>query len=106
MKLEQMYHELRQLAEKLGTPVAEHNFRTAGIHVRSGYCKIRGRDLFIIDKHLRLSKKVEVLADFLAMQPIDDIFILPAIRILLEESRRSFTVSGDKGIHLGNRLNS
>lgn len=103
MKLEQIYHELKQLAEKLGTPVAEHNFRTAGIHVRSSHCKIRGRDLFIIDKHLRLSKKVEVLADFLALQPIDDVFILPVIRILLEESRRSFTVKRDKGTYHENR---
>jgi hypothetical protein len=105
MKPDYIYNELIQLANKLGTPVSEHNFRTAGIHVRSGYCKVHGKNLFIIDKHLKLSKKVEILADFLSTQPIDDIFVVPALRELLERSQPRYAAHARRDAHSKNSIN-
>lgn len=84
MKPEILYRELINLAERLGIQVAEQNFRTAGIRVQSGFCKVQNQDLFLIDKHLKLSKKIEVLVDFLGELPIDEIFVVPAVRDYLE----------------------
>ena len=84
MKPEQLYHELRNVADRLGVVVLEHNFRTTGIRVRSGFCKVRNQSHCIIDKHLRAGKKAEVLAECLMQLPHQSIFILPAVREYLE----------------------
>lgn len=85
MKADQLLDELKLLAEKLGIEVSEQNFRTAGIAVKSGFCKVKGNNHFLIDKHLKLSKKVEVLAEYLAQLPMETVFMVPALREYLEQ---------------------
>ena len=86
MKADQLLNELKLLAEKLGIEVSEQNFRPTGITVKSGFCKVKGNNHFLIDKHLKKSKKVEVLAEYLAQQPsLDTIYIVPALRDYLEQ---------------------
>lgn len=93
MKPEQLYQELRHLAEKLDVQVAEHNFRTTGIHVKSGYCKVKGKDHFIIDKHLRVNQKLETLAEWLSGQPHESVYVMPAVREYLERLK-SLSIGG------------
>lgn len=85
MKPEQLYQELKGLAEKLGVQVSEQNFRPTGIHVKSGHCKIKGDDHCIIDKHLKIRQKVEVLAECLTQFPHENIYVVPALREFLEQ---------------------
>jgi hypothetical protein len=80
MKPEKVYQELRDLADKLGVAVEEHNFRNAGIRVKSGFCVVHGKKIVIIDKHRSLGKKIRVLASALSKLPIEDVFMLPALR--------------------------
>ena len=54
MKPEMIYQELKDLAEKLGITVKEENFKKTGIHVKSGLCKIKGEQFFIMDKHKKI----------------------------------------------------
>ena len=86
MKPEQIYKELINLAEKLEITVKEENLRKAGIHVNSGLCKIKGRDFFIMDKHKKLKEKIEILSECLSEQKHETIFVVPAIRELLNTS--------------------
>ena len=88
MKPEQIYQELKDLAEKLEIAVTEQNFRTTGIKVKSGACKVKGRNLFIMDKHKSVHKKIKLLASHLAQLPHEDVFIVPAIRDLLEKHNK------------------
>jgi len=85
MKPEQIYQELKDLAEKLDIQVSEQNLRTAGIAVRSGMCKVKGKNMFIMDKHKSIRKKINILADHLAEIPHENVFVVPAIRELLEK---------------------
>ena len=55
MKPEELYRELKLLAEKLGVGVEEHNFRNAGIHVKSGACTVHGQ----ADDHHRQAQVAE-----------------------------------------------
>jgi hypothetical protein len=80
MKPEKLFSELKSLAEKLGIHVLEQNFRNAGIHVKSGYCIVKGKDHCIIDKHIKLQKKIDVLSECLALFPHDTIYLVPAAR--------------------------
>jgi hypothetical protein len=98
MKADQLLKELKALAEKLGIEVSEQNFRKTGIIVKSGFCKVKGNDHFLIDKHLKPSKKVEVLAEYLALQPLEEIFIIPALREYLEQYQKRVTPSNSENM--------
>ncbi len=87
MKPEQTYQELKDLAEKLEVTVSEQNLRTAGIKVKSGLCKIKGKNLFIMDKHKSIRKKIKILASQLAKMPNENIYIVPAVREMIEKFR-------------------
>ena len=85
MKPEQLYQELTDLAEKMNIRISEQNLRKTGIRVSSGLCKVKGNYLFIIDKHKSIHKKIKILASQLANMPHEDIFIIPAVRELLDK---------------------
>jgi len=85
MKPEQIYQELKETAEKLGVPVFEKNFKDTGIKVKSGFCKIKDEDRFIIDKNKHISKKVRILAAFISSLKHEDIYIVPAVREVIEK---------------------
>lgn len=84
MKPDKLFQELKDLAEKLGIIVSEQNFRNTGIHVNSGYCKVKDKDHCIINKHLKTKQKIEVLGECLSIFSHDDIYTMPAVREFLE----------------------
>ena len=69
MKPEQIYQELKDLAEKFEITVSEQNLRTSGIKVKSGLCKVKGKNLFVMDKHTSIHKKINILASQLTEFP-------------------------------------
>jgi len=85
MKPEQIYQELKDLAEKLEITVSEQNLRTAGLKVKSGLCKVKGKNLFIMDKHKSIHKKIDTLASQLAIFPHEHLYLMPAVREILEK---------------------
>jgi hypothetical protein len=91
VKPEKLYHELKDLAEKIGMQVSEQNFRiTTGIRVKSGFCIVKDQECCIIDKHLKLNKKVEALAECIhekltaSNESLETIFLVPAVREYME----------------------
>jgi len=86
MKPEQIYHELIALAEKFDIIVSEQNFRGTNIKATSGYCIVKGQKRFIMDKHLKINAKIEALAACLNQHPHEDVFIIPALREVLDRA--------------------
>jgi len=84
MKPEQTYQDLKELAEKLGVTVSEQNLRSTGIKVKSGLCKVKGKNILIIDKKIAFQDKNEILASCLSKLPYEDIFMVPALREFLD----------------------
>ena len=84
MKPDNIYQELKDLAEKLNITVAEQNLRKTGIHVNSGLCVVKGRKMFIMDKHESIHNKIEILATCLGDMQTEDIYMVPAIRELIQ----------------------
>ncbi len=82
LKPEELYRHLKDLAEKMDITVCEHSFRHAGIPVKSGLCKIKGRHHFIINKDLPIRKKNKLLTQCLRAFSHEEVFILPAVRDL------------------------
>ena len=85
MKPDQVYQELIDLAERMQITVSEQNLRTAGFKVQSGLCTVKGQNMFIMDKHKSIPKKINILAAQLASMPHEDLYIIPAVRDLLDK---------------------
>ena len=83
MKSDQIYHELIELADKFKITVSEQNLQKTIIKAKSGFCIVKDQKLFIMDKHLTVHKKIDILAAFLSTLPHEDIYILPALREVL-----------------------
>ena len=83
MDREKLYQELKDLAQKLNITVKEENFKTAGIHVNSGLCRVKGELMFIMDKHKKIKDKIEILVECLSQQDHENIYVVPAVRELL-----------------------
>lgn len=91
VKPEKLYHELKDLAERIGLRVSEQNFRiTTGIRVKSGFCIVKDQECCFIDKHLKLNRKVEALAECInekltaSNESLETIFLVPAVREYME----------------------
>lgn len=87
MKPENIYQELKNISEKLGIPVFEKNFKDTGIKVKSGFCRIKEEDRFIIDKNKHINKKVRILASFISTLDHEDIYVIPAVREIIEKHK-------------------
>ncbi len=87
MTPEQIYQELKDLADKLQVTVSEKSFRNIGIAVNSGFCIVKNENRCILDRRLKLQRKVEVLAECLAAMPHEEVFVVPAVRELLNRYR-------------------
>ena len=85
MKPDQIYQELIDLADRMQITVSEQNLRATGIKVKSGLCTVKGQNLFVMDKHKSIHKKISILATQLATLPHEDLYIVPAIRVLLDK---------------------
>ena len=94
MKPEQIYESLLELAEKLDIAVSEQNFKPSGIRVTSGLCRIKGRWVYLMDKHKPVKRKVKLLASELARHPHDHIYLVPVLRDLLTKYQPAASVEG------------
>ena len=84
MNPDQLYQDLKELGERLGISVLEHNFRKTGIKVKSGLCKVKGKTLLIIDKHSSINDKNEILLSCINKMQHEDIYIVPYLREMLK----------------------
>ncbi len=86
MKPEQIYQHLKEIAEKLNIELSEENLKKSGLRVQSGFCRIKDRDKFIMDKHLSIHDKNSILAAFISEIAHDDIYIVPAVREYIQNN--------------------
>lgn len=87
MKPDQIYQSLIELAEKIKITVKDQNLRKAGIHVKSGLCKVKDEWFYIMDKHKSVRNKIDLLATCLAPMNHENIYVIPAIRELLNKEK-------------------
>ncbi len=83
--------QLEELAERLGVQVLYENLTSEELVVKSGTCTLRGQLLVIIDRQLPPGGRIQVLADCLARFDLSTIYVVPAIRELIE-ARRAATL--------------
>ncbi|MBI4551992.1 MAG: hypothetical protein HY710_06990 [Candidatus Latescibacteria bacterium] len=77
-----LLQEFEALAERLSIQV-----RYADLEREGGLCRYRDGDHLIINKRLTPQAKIAVFARALAPFPLDDVFVIPAIREALDAYR-------------------
>jgi len=85
MKPEEMYQHLKELAERMNISVSEQNLRKSGVNAQSGFCMVKNKKLFILDKTKSAFDKNIIMAIFLNKAINEDIYIMPAVREFIQK---------------------
>jgi hypothetical protein len=80
MTQQQVYDELKELAEQIGLTV-----RVELGDFEGGICTVNERRVILINRRHLLGKRINVLARALHQAGLGDIFVKPALREIIEE---------------------
>ena len=81
--------QLEELAERLGVKVLYESLHQEEFVVKSGTCTLRGQLMVVIDHQLPAAGRIQVLAECLARFDLSTIYLVPALRELIEARRPS-----------------
>lgn len=85
-RLLRLVDELTETARRLGLEVRrEKILREVGYRARGGACRLREKDLIILDSAQPPAEQVEVLVEILRGRNLDDLYLSPAARRALQE---------------------
>ena len=85
---EALCEELKEVARRLGMQVREEVLlREVGYRERSAACRVRGEEVIFLDRSASPEERLQVLADRLAARDVDEVYLSPALRRLLEQRR-------------------
>lgn len=85
MKESLVMKDLESLAEGLDIAVNSVNLRKYSYGIKSGLCRVNGDYRVILDKHLHLSEKIDVLVDALQEMEITTDDLDPHLQRLLKK---------------------
>ena len=76
--------DLKSVAEKLAIEIEIVNLNNQEFQMQSGYCKMNGKDLILLDKNISLQEQSEILLQTLKKFDLEDIYVAPWIREFIE----------------------
>jgi hypothetical protein len=76
--------DLKEIASKLSIDIIPGNLFDPEIMIKSGHCKVKGRDTIIIDNLLSSQEQSEVIIQTLKKFDLESIYLPPWIRERLE----------------------
>jgi hypothetical protein len=79
--------DLKDMARKLSIEILFANLSDPEIPTQSGYCKVRGEELIVVDKRLSIHHQIEVLLNIFQKFDLDDVYIASWIRERLENPK-------------------
>jgi len=95
--------QLEQLARGFGIKIRQEpiSLDEEGINVVGGLCKLKGEQLLIINSKASIKDKIRAFVQALSNFDLDQVYIRPAIRALIERFEAEKTRSGIG--HLGDK---
>jgi adenine/guanine phosphoribosyltransferase-like PRPP-binding protein len=88
-----LLQQFEELAERLGVKVLYESLDQQEFVVKSGTCTLRGQLVAIIDDRLTPGDRIRVLADCLSRFDLSTVYLVPAVRELIEARRTTPPVS-------------
>jgi len=80
---------LEDLAFRLGIEIVYEKLGGADFSIEGGLCKVKGVYKIFMDPSTPLEVQIEILARALSSFKIEDVYLLPFIREILEKARKS-----------------
>lgn len=87
MNSDQLYEHLENLAEQLGISIRYEDLSGHEAKATSGLCKVKGRLYYIMDRSKPLPEKIRLLKECLRQTNLEGVYLLPAVRQLLQEGQ-------------------
>ncbi len=81
--------QIEEVAESLGIKVRYEKIQKESVFFPGGYCKVKGQDMIIINSKATLDDKVEIIARALNLFDLSQIYVLPAVRELIDKYAES-----------------
>lgn len=75
---------LEEVARRLGLEVRYEALRGDEVDLKSGRCRLKGKEILFIDQTLNLTERINVLVSELARMNLTGIYIKPYLRALLQ----------------------
>ena len=76
--------QLEELAESLGIEVRFEKLKKESAFFPGGLCKVKGEDIIIINSTAPIDDKIEIMGKALSSFDFSNIYVLPALRELLD----------------------
>ena len=85
--IESRIRDLKETAEKLSIKIEVSDLNDQEFAIQSGYCKLNGEDLIILDKNLADEEHMTVILNTLKKFNLDDIYVADWIREKIEADK-------------------
>ena len=82
--LKNKIEDLKIVTRKLSIKIEITDLNDREFQIQSGYCKMNGEDLILLDKNLSLQEQAEVILKTLKNFDLENIYVAPWIRKHLE----------------------
>ncbi|MBT3366373.1 MAG: hypothetical protein HN472_16545 [Nitrospina sp.] len=89
--IESRIKDLKDAAEKLSIKIEVANLNDQEFSIQSGYCKLNGEDLIILDKNLPNEEHMAVIFNTLKKFNLDNIYVADWIREKMETNKSTGT---------------
>ena len=89
--IESRIKDLKDAAEKLSIKIEVANLNDQEFSIQSGYCKLNGEDLIILDKNLPNEEHMAVIFNTLKKFNLDKIYVADWIREKMETNKSTGT---------------
>jgi len=76
--------DLKSAAEKLAIEIKIADLNDQEFHIQSGYCKVDGKNLILLDINLTIHEQAEIILQTLKNFDLNNIYVAPWIRELVE----------------------
>ena len=82
--VENKFEDLKSVTEKLAITIEIADLNDQEFQIQSGYCKMNGKSMILLDKNLSLQEQAEVILKTLQNFDLENIYIASWIREHLE----------------------
>ncbi|HOG91728.1 MAG TPA: hypothetical protein PLV50_14385 [Smithella sp.] len=90
---------LEELADQLGIMVRDENINLEETFSIGGLCRVEGKYILILNSKATIKEKIEVSVKALQQFDLNDMYVKPVIRELLENTMITKIISsGQKGV--------
>lgn len=93
----ELLDQLKEIGAKVGLEVREEKLvREVGYTVRSGRCRVNGREVILLDRNAGISERTDTLLESLAVCDLTEIYVEPEIRRLIRTESDELDESSDE----------